>query len=97
MRRLETLLRRAGSASLLVIIVLCQSVLAHNDERPGADRRHKGRRVIHHYELVERSRFVPRTAVPTPVPDWKRSDWARDVLPAGGDPPNLNEGSERGD
>ena len=59
MRRLETLLRRAGSASLLVIIVLCQSVLAHNDERPGADRRHKGRRVIHHYELVRVQKVAP--------------------------------------
>jgi predicted pyridoxine 5'-phosphate oxidase superfamily flavin-nucleotide-binding protein len=40
-------------------------------------------RYIHRYELVERSRFVPRAAQPTPVPDWKRSDWAADVLPAG--------------
>jgi uncharacterized protein len=39
-------------------------------------------RYIHRYELVERSRFVPRTACAPPVPDWKRSDWARDVLPA---------------
>jgi uncharacterized protein len=38
-------------------------------------------RYIHRYELVERSRFVPRTDCETPVPDWKRSDWARDVLP----------------
>jgi hypothetical protein len=30
---------------------------------------------------VERSRFVPRADRETPVPDWKRSDWARDVLP----------------
>ena len=40
-------------------------------------------RYIHHYELVERSRFVPRAQQPTPVPDWKRTDWASDVLPAG--------------
>jgi hypothetical protein len=40
-------------------------------------------RYIHHYELVERSRFVRRPKVETPVPDWKRSDWASDVLPAG--------------
>jgi uncharacterized protein len=39
-------------------------------------------RYIHRMELVERSRFVPRSAAATPVPDWKRSDWARDVLPA---------------
>ena len=38
-------------------------------------------RYIHHYELVERSRFVPRAECETPVPDWKRRDWARDVLP----------------
>ena len=40
-------------------------------------------RYIHHYTLVERSKFVPRVSQPTPVPDWKRSDWACDVLPAG--------------
>jgi predicted pyridoxine 5'-phosphate oxidase superfamily flavin-nucleotide-binding protein len=40
-------------------------------------------RYIHHYTLVERSRFVPRGVQPPPVPDWKRSDWACDVLPAG--------------
>jgi predicted pyridoxine 5'-phosphate oxidase superfamily flavin-nucleotide-binding protein len=39
-------------------------------------------RYIHRYELVERSRFVPRAERETPVPDWKRTDWARDVLPA---------------
>jgi uncharacterized protein len=40
-------------------------------------------RYIHHYELVERSRFVPRAGVETPVPGWKRDDWAADVLPEG--------------
>jgi uncharacterized protein len=40
-------------------------------------------RYIHHYTLVERSRFVPHAEQETPVPDWKRSDWASDVLPAG--------------
>jgi predicted pyridoxine 5'-phosphate oxidase superfamily flavin-nucleotide-binding protein len=39
-------------------------------------------RYIHRYQLAERSRFVPRADCETPVPDWKRSDWARDVLPA---------------
>jgi uncharacterized protein len=39
-------------------------------------------RYIHRYQLVERSRFVPKTSCPTPVPDWKRSEWAKDVLPA---------------
>jgi uncharacterized protein len=40
-------------------------------------------RYIHHYTLVERSRFVPHAEQETPVPDWKRSNWASDVLPAG--------------
>jgi uncharacterized protein len=35
------------------------------------------------YQLVERSAFIPRTGHTPPVPDWKRADWARDVLPAG--------------
>jgi predicted pyridoxine 5'-phosphate oxidase superfamily flavin-nucleotide-binding protein len=42
-------------------------------------------RYVHHYKLVERSRFVPRSGLTTPTPEWKRSDWARDVL-AKGDP-----------
>lgn len=37
-------------------------------------------RNVHHYTLVERSAFVPRRGVATPIPDWKRSNWARDVL-----------------
>ena len=40
-------------------------------------------RYIHRYELRERSRFVPHARTVTPVPDWKRSEWASDVLPAG--------------
>jgi predicted pyridoxine 5'-phosphate oxidase superfamily flavin-nucleotide-binding protein len=40
-------------------------------------------RYIHRYELVERSPYVPRDAVPTPIPGWKQADWAADVLPAG--------------
>ena len=39
-------------------------------------------RYIHRYQLVRRSRFVPRSDCPTPVPEWKRSDWAFDALPA---------------
>jgi predicted pyridoxine 5'-phosphate oxidase superfamily flavin-nucleotide-binding protein len=38
-------------------------------------------RYIHHYQLVERSKYVPRGARPVPVPDWKREEWATDVLP----------------
>jgi uncharacterized protein len=40
-------------------------------------------RYIHRMALVERSRFVPRAECATPVPSWKRTDWARDVLPEG--------------
>ena len=44
-------------------------------------------RYIHRMELVERSRFVPRVGREAPIPDWKRSEWACDVLPAD-DPAN---------
>ena len=40
-------------------------------------------RYIHRYTRVDASPFVPREGCVTPVPDWKRSDWARDALPAG--------------
>jgi uncharacterized protein len=40
-------------------------------------------RYIHRMELVERSRFVPHADEETPIPDWKRTSWACDVLPAG--------------
>jgi predicted pyridoxine 5'-phosphate oxidase superfamily flavin-nucleotide-binding protein len=39
-------------------------------------------RYIHRMALVERSRYVPRSGHEPPVPAWKRTDWARDVLPA---------------
>lgn len=38
-------------------------------------------RYVHRCALVERSTFVPRKARVTPVPDWKRADWAYDALP----------------
>jgi uncharacterized protein len=38
-------------------------------------------RYIHRYQLVRRSRFVPHDGCPTPIPEWKRSDWAVDALP----------------
>ncbi|HWO71202.1 MAG TPA: pyridoxamine 5'-phosphate oxidase family protein, partial [Actinomycetota bacterium] len=38
-------------------------------------------RYIHRYRKVDASEFVPRAGCDTPVPSWKRSDWARDVLP----------------
>src|SRR4051812_5164407 len=40
-------------------------------------------RYIHRMELVERSRFVPHAECETPVPGWKRTEWASDVLPEG--------------
>ncbi|MDP9224660.1 MAG: pyridoxamine 5'-phosphate oxidase family protein [Actinomycetota bacterium] len=45
-------------------------------------------RYIHRYQLVERSRFVPRVGTATPVPDWKRAEWAHDALPEN-DPARL--------
>ncbi len=44
-------------------------------------------RYIHRMSRVESSPFVPREGCVTPVPAWKRSDWARDVL-AADDPAN---------
>ncbi len=38
-------------------------------------------RYVHRYALVRRSSFVPKQNSLTPVPEWKRSDWAADVLP----------------
>jgi predicted pyridoxine 5'-phosphate oxidase superfamily flavin-nucleotide-binding protein len=46
-------------------------------------------RYIHQMALVQRSQFVPRTDRETPIPDWKRSDWACDVLP-NSDPARLH-------
>jgi predicted pyridoxine 5'-phosphate oxidase superfamily flavin-nucleotide-binding protein len=39
-------------------------------------------RYIHRYKLVERSHFVPRVGQETPIPGWKQTAWACDVLPA---------------
>jgi predicted pyridoxine 5'-phosphate oxidase superfamily flavin-nucleotide-binding protein len=49
-------------------------------------------RYIHEYRLVARSRFVPKTDCETPVPQWKRSEWAHDVLPE--DDPAADTGRE---
>jgi uncharacterized protein len=38
-------------------------------------------RYIHKYQRVERSVYVPHAGCDTPVPNWKRSEWACDVLP----------------
>jgi predicted pyridoxine 5'-phosphate oxidase superfamily flavin-nucleotide-binding protein len=40
-------------------------------------------RYIHKLATVERSAFVPRSGEVTPVPSWKRSEWASDVVPEG--------------
>lgn len=53
-------------------------------------------RYIHKLQLVERSKFVPRADVVTPVPAWKRKEWARDALPDG-DPSLVREPDEPGD
>ncbi len=39
-------------------------------------------RYIHQMKLVQRSKFVPTSACETPVPSWKKGDWAADALPA---------------
>ncbi len=49
-------------------------------------------RYIHHYQLVERSRFVPTTECKTPVPAWKTREWASDVLSS--DDPANSPGAE---
>jgi predicted pyridoxine 5'-phosphate oxidase superfamily flavin-nucleotide-binding protein len=51
-------------------------------------------RYIHRYQLVERSRFVPKTGCDTPVPEWKQREWAHDVL-AAGDPAITAAETER--
>lgn len=40
-------------------------------------------RYVHKLAMVERSAFVPRSGQVTPVPSWKQSEWASDVVPAG--------------
>jgi hypothetical protein len=49
-------------------------------------------RYIHKRQLVERSKFVPNAAGPAPAAEWKRKDWACDVLPAGD--PALKESGD---
>lgn len=44
-------------------------------------------RYIHQMQRVQSSPFVPDAEGHAPVPGWKRTPWARDVLPAG-DPAN---------
>jgi len=49
-------------------------------------------RYVHKYQLIERSKYVPRADVVTPSPAWKSFDWAKDVLPQ---PPKKEKGDER--
>ena len=51
-------------------------------------------RYIHKMQLVERSKFVPRPMLRTPVPGWKRMEWAADALPAT-DPARVPEDPPR--
>ncbi len=39
-------------------------------------------RYIHHMARIEPSAFVPDAHGDAPVPGWKRTEWARDVLPS---------------
>ena len=50
-------------------------------------------RYIHHYTLVERSKFVPKSECKTPIPDWKQGDWVADVLPEN-DPARTGAGGD---
>lgn len=54
------------------------------------------RRYVHHYELVERSVFVPSEEHTPPVPDWKLNAWFDGTLPEGDpalDPDSPSAGS----
>jgi uncharacterized protein len=52
-------------------------------------------RYLHRYTRVERSAFVPQAGVTTPVPDWKTSAWATDVLPADDPARDVGPGETR--
>ena len=39
-------------------------------------------RYIPKLKLDEMSAFIPKESEPAPIPEWKQSEWARDVLPA---------------
>jgi uncharacterized protein len=38
-------------------------------------------RYIHPHELISLSEFVPDSHGQAPTPNWKKSEWAKDVLP----------------
>jgi hypothetical protein len=41
--------------------------------------------------LVERSAYVPRAEIVTPIPEWKRGELGRGVLPKSDPAAQLNE------
>jgi hypothetical protein len=49
-------------------------------------------RYVHRMATVERSVYVPREGCEPPVPGWKKTEWARDVLPHG-DPAGRRDGA----
>ncbi|MGQ0678594.1 MAG: pyridoxamine 5'-phosphate oxidase family protein [Actinomycetota bacterium] len=49
-------------------------------------------RYIHRYQLVERSGYVPHEDRSTPVPAWKKDDWAKGYLPEEGPAEGPAEG-----
>lgn len=55
----------------LVVRVTCEAVFPNC------------RRYVHHYEMVERSVFVPSGCGEPPAPDWKRDPWFEGTLPDG--------------
>ena len=52
-------------------------------------------RYIHRMTLVEPSRFVPQPSRETPVPTWKRAEWAKDVVPDGDPAKDPSRNAER--
>lgn len=52
-------------------------------------------RYVHRYQRVEASEFVPRAGCVTPVPTWKRADWAKDSLPDGDPALDANREARR--
>jgi predicted pyridoxine 5'-phosphate oxidase superfamily flavin-nucleotide-binding protein len=51
-------------------------------------------RYVHKYQLVERSKFVPRASEETPIPDWKLREDMKGLLPAGDSARDLARDSE---
>ena len=54
-------------------------------------------RYVHKYQLIERSVFVPREGVETPVPAWKLQPGRRPLLPANDPARKIPEANDRAD